>query len=404
MNERQLSIILKQNEDNVAFVVGNGIHRYYKSAVSWDYLMKILSGICSADGNNLPNNIPNTELYDIIELRYLESCRNNNRVACLESLNSLLPLMQKYPKEEVAYQHVFINKDEELLTTSLTNLTRNTALSQAEQIIEQRIHGLFKEFGLPSNSTCTFSDIDVALELATRTGVYHHLFIKHFIKSLFRNCELDKRALAFVSYAKRIKAPILTTNYDEAFSKLMTLDMYSLPSYFDDKKYVFPLSSYFSDKERFGPLDGFSIWHINGMIEFQNSIRLGLCDYMDLMQQLREGLDISNEAGFESLASINSKDWKGKNTWLEIVFKKHLFIFGLGLNADEIPLRWLLIQRAKYNQMFRKNLKSWYVAPSCERKESKDKENFMKYVNVEMLYVDDYSTIYEILWETVSQY
>lgn len=402
MDERQLSLILKQNEDNVAFVVGNGIHRYFKSAISWEELMEKLWGISSDTKNNIPNNIPNTELYDIIELRYLESCRNKNKAAFLECLNSLLPLMRTNTKEGFAYQHCFTNNGGELQTTSLTNLMRNTALSQSEKIIEKRSHELFKEYGLPTNSTCTFSDINVALELATETGVYNHLFLKHFIKKLFCNCELDKRALAFVSYAKRINAPILTTNYDEALSKLMTLDIFSFSSYFDDKKYLFPLSSYFSDKERSGPLDGFSIWHINGMIEFQNSIRLGLCDYMDLTQQLREGIDVCNEAGFESLASVNSKDWRGKNTWLEIFFKKHLFIFGLGLNEDEIPLRWLLIQRAKYNQMFDKNLKCWYIAPFCEKEKSIAKETFMKSVNVEMLYVDDYPTIYEKVWEIAS--
>ena len=53
----------------------------------------------------------------------------------------------------------------------------------------------------------------------------------------------------------------------------------------------------------------------------------------------------------------NQYNWIGGNTWLHVIFNKDLFIFGLSLEENEVFLRWLLIQRAKYSQMYNIRLK-----------------------------------------------
>ena len=63
----------------------------------------------------------------------------------------------------------------------------------------------------------------------------------------------------------------------------------------------------------------------------------------------------------EFFNGMNQSNWSGYYTWLHAFFNKDLFIFGLKLNNDEVFLRWLLIQRAKYSQLYNKGLKAGWI-------------------------------------------
>ena len=133
---------------------------------------------------------------------------------------------------------------------------------------------------------------------------------------------------------------------------------------------------------------------------YNKSIRLGLCDYLDLIQRMREIMQINRTSGIDIIGSLNDPQWKGKFTWLEIIFRKSIFIFGLGLNEDEVPLRWLLLQRAKYNSMFNKGLNGWYV--TCKEENiSISKRLFLENVGIGIVQVDSYKTLYEDIWTIV---
>ena len=59
----------------------------------------------------------------------------------------------------------------------------------------------------------------------------------------------------------------------------------------------------------------------------------------------------------------NGEFWTGQNTWLEPFFKNDLLIFGIRLYREEVFLRWLLIERAKYYKTFEiDNPQAWYVS------------------------------------------
>lgn len=72
----QLKSIISENYDNIAFIVGNGIHRYFNNnAISWEGLLKELwrRYVDKSLGNFPSEGISNTEFYDLVELNYMRS-------------------------------------------------------------------------------------------------------------------------------------------------------------------------------------------------------------------------------------------------------------------------------------------------------------------------------------------
>ena len=72
----QLRRIISENNDDIAFIVGNGIHRYYNNnAISWEGLLKELwRQYVDKSLSNFPSKgISNTEFYDLVELNYMRS-------------------------------------------------------------------------------------------------------------------------------------------------------------------------------------------------------------------------------------------------------------------------------------------------------------------------------------------
>ncbi len=193
--------------------------------------------------------------------------------------------------------------------------------------------------------------------------------------------------------AKSHHIPILTTNFDSLLSKAGNLD------YFVGKEEPFtdyyPWGCYYSNRKLLSPSDGFGVWYINGMEKYYRSIRLGLSHYMGSVERARRMIHRGRE---ESLFSgKNVRNWRGRYTWLHLIFNKSLFVFGLGLEESEVFLRWLLIERAKYFQKFPARKKNgWYV---CKKKSrNAGKELFLRKLDFDYVMVDNYVDIYKGLW------
>jgi hypothetical protein len=89
----------------------------------------------------------------------------------------------------------------------------------------------------------------------------------------------------------------------------------------------------------------------------------------------------------------NAPNWPGAGTWLDIVFTKSLFIFGLGLEENEVFLRWLLIERARYfNKFPDRRRDSWYVYTSD--KEKQGKLFFLQGLGIKPVKANDYDDVY----------
>ena len=192
---------------------------------------------------------------------------------------------------------------------------------------------------------------------------------------------------------KRLNAPILTTNFDTYISDSVNATLYKLKPLDNQYKFndFYPWNMYYSDREINNPLDGFAVWHINGIREYPRSIRLGLSDYMGSVERARKM--IQGNSLEEYFTGKNQSYWKGYNTWLHIIFNKSLFIFGLGLEENEVFLRWLLIQRTKYCKMYHKNHKGWYIGKGI----TEGKRFFLEQVGFKVINISDYNTLYQAL-------
>jgi hypothetical protein len=151
-----------------------------------------------------------------------------------------------------------------------------------------------------------------------------------------------------VSWAKQARCPLLTTNFDKTFSEAG--DCKLLHTRRDGFTDYYPWETYYGHQQFDDPCHGFAIWHINGMERYPRSIRLGLSHYMGSVQRARDWLHRGNERRLFSGKDIHN--WRGFGTWLHIMFDKRLVILGLGLKEDEVFLRWLLIERARYFRKF----------------------------------------------------
>lgn len=188
--------------------------------------------------------------------------------------------------------------------------------------------------------------------------------------------------------------PLLTTNFDRNLS--VDLKLYKFGTAGVGFTDYYPWGVYFSNAELKSPTNGFGVWHINGMVGYRRSIRLGLSAYTGLSSRVREHLHKGD--GSEYLDLKDEKNWKGFGTWLNIIFNRNLCIFGLGLDENETFSRWLLIERARYFRKFPEHKKSgWYV---CRKGElSEGKRFFLNYVGIEIVSLDSYDEIYKGMFD-----
>lgn len=154
------------------------------------------------------------------------------------------------------------------------------------------------------------------------------------------------------NWARKHSVPILTTNFDATLSDACRAELVHAKrgSGGAPRSYYYPWSSRFEvlgqpiDK----PRNSFAIWHVNGMSKYVYSVRLGLSHYMGSVHHARRWMHRGDDRLFASKDAIDR--WTGRNTWLDAFFANDLLIFGLGLCRDEVFLRWLLIERARYFQ------------------------------------------------------
>jgi hypothetical protein len=89
----------------------------------------------------------------------------------------------------------------------------------------------------------------------------------------------------------------------------------------------------------------------------------------------------------------NEANWRGSSTWLHVIFNSPLLVFGLGLNSNEVFLRWILIERARYYRKYPDRTRAaWYV--DVKGKISPGKHYFLEGVGFKIHEVSSYDEIY----------
>ncbi|MFC1837211.1 hypothetical protein ACFLYW_00830 [Thermodesulfobacteriota bacterium] len=250
-----------------------------------------------------------------------------------------------------------------------------------------------KSFIPPGISFTEFYD---ALEIQNYSKNNFSGELQKDVKDRMANWIANKEQNIILNEIKSLNSPVLTTNFDDQIPRSLNLDFHKMT----DTKFTdyYPWSCYYSSHPQQFPEDGFGVWFLNGMIKYHRSIKLGLSQYMGNVERARKLIHEKPEN--ISFEGKNRNFWSGHKTWLHILFNKSLFIFGLGLDENEIFLRWLLIERAKYFRKFtdRKH-KGWYLMKTDEQaKNNIGKKFFLESVGIEVLEVKDYNTIYEDIW------
>jgi hypothetical protein len=170
--------------------------------------------------------------------------------------------------------------------------------------------------------------------------------------------EPHRRLLAF---ARENHIPILTTNFDTALldweddtirrryggQKKRADEWGGEPSKTRNRDEGFsdtyPLYAYYSDHKIKDALHEFGIWHVHGCLYYKRRLRMSFTNYTNFIVRMKRELNIrsqAREAGQEHLP----------DSWLDIFMKGDLVIIGLGLESQEIGLRWLLRQRYWYGK------------------------------------------------------
>lgn len=196
-----------------------------------------------------------------------------------------------------------------------------------------------------------------------------------------------------MQWAKQNKSPVLTTNFEHSLSNAVESKFFiSTSAAQSESRFTdfYPWEAYFAEQMLEHPTSGFGIWHINGMQKYHRSIRLGLTHYMGSVERARMRL----HKGAKRLSAGGEwQQWEGAHTWLQILFHQPLLIFGLGLGENEVFLRWLLIERAKYYTDFPKRFQpAWYVHTANEQDHGK--LYFLQAVGVQAFEVAGYDDLY----------
>lgn len=288
-----LTDILTKSAENVALIVGNGIHRHGEAICnSWDQLLIQLADQYYPDLDHVPTGATATEFFDVVELK------SQSRSGDLAQ--SFCAGMSNWPPQ-----------------------------SHHEKIMD---------------------------------------------------------------WAKRHKVPVLTTNFDDVLSRAADAELMrpKIKGFTD----FYPWDSRFAYRIHDDPCDGFGIWHINGLARYKRSVRLGLTHYMGLAQRAREWL---HHGGNRLFAATDPSNWPGRQTWLHLIFNKPLVIFGLGLRENEVFLRWLLIERARYFAKFPdRSQASWYIYNHDPEDGSEaGRIFFLEGIGINCVPAESYSDIYD---------
>ena len=385
--------IFLQNKDDIAFIIGNGIHYQYKDcSITWNELLESLWLKYTGENKSVPEGVSTTEFYDIVELS-------------LYSNNTSFSNNIKDNHAEFKMRDLKGVKTEDLsdyLLTTLQPKTNNDFLRYDS--IESNIKR-YDNFISNCRIFCC-ENFDNADKLSDQECVKHLIgTISNATKRQILGASIKKTvARKFpaknhynltkcIQGIQKLEAPILTTNFDTYISDSIGAKRYILKP--EEGQYQFtdfyPWNMYYCDKEIQNPLERFAVWHINGTKEYSRSIRLGLSDYMGSVERARKMIQGNNLN--EYFTGKNQSYWAGYNTWLHIMFNKSLFIFGLGLEENEVFLRWLLIQRAKYSRMYNRPLHGWYVGKDIKP----GKKFFLEQLGFEVLKISDYNILYQTL-------
>lgn len=386
MNAKEIARIIKDNKEDIVFLIGNGIHRYKdQNQTSWRNLLIALWNKYSSDQiTEIPDDISYPEFYDALELEVLQSINNSEFLNKIRS--TLSPKLTKYN-----FNH---NIEEVIKLSRMLNFYQSELSSGYDQ-------NLLELIGFQGNQHEQKELLDeIGKKFSYKTlKILSLQLIKEGLCDSMKNWTTNQYIMKIVNCMESLKTPVLTTNYDMVLEKDTNLIAYNFKKPNRSFGKIYPWNTVYKYKrDSSASIENFGIWHIHGTIEQPKSIKLGLSDYAGCISITKNILYGNKSLFVETLPNLND-EWDGKNTWLDLFFKKKLFIFGLGLGKDETFLRWLLIQRARYmkeNNNFN-NESGWYCYTNKNKLDNAGAKFYFEKVQLVPIEVT-YEDMFENVW------
>lgn len=210
----------------------------------------------------------------------------------------------------------------------------------------------------------------------------------------------------FLNYAAIKDVPILTTNIDRLLSMRLNERKLNLTggSYFTATKgykwnYCYTEQALSADNlAKLELAQHFAIWHIHGLADYPDTIKIGLDDYINCTSQAKKLLSSPGKDRI-SLFDAKTDDWAGRNTWLDLFFRREIIVIGLALDSQEVFLRWLFIQRAKYLKLKypdpEKRPKAWFIHTDANLTDKSPKGIFFKACGMYLIREKRFCDIYK---------
>lgn len=116
---KEIKEIINENSSDIAFIIGNGINRYYNQNISWEDLLLKLWRNFAGDKKDIPGGISLPEFYDILEIQNL-----NRKVYSSAIQKKVKEIMEKWkPNKEQNKSLISIKKKNvPILTTNFDDL------------------------------------------------------------------------------------------------------------------------------------------------------------------------------------------------------------------------------------------------------------------------------------------
>ena len=427
-NINDIKRLLETKNSDLAVIIGNGIHLYQKHSMGINYgldweglLLKLWGNAGNNSLNKIPSGVSYTEFYDVIEMAQSNSYSQSNlfQKTTHNKDNIIRNLHLSHDATKILTEQLLSSAD--MPSISELSISRIKDYKKSFTELVKKSKKELTKLGIQIENLDDRECIRTLIKYLSNEGIRKVLTnnIKREISNTMLAWNNDKSIYGEGSIIYNIThrlyqlgCPILTTNYDTTFSSALGLKYLKIAPVYNIYKRLshytyahqgfsdfYAWNGYFGNGDvlNYNPTNCFGVWHINGVINYPRSIKLGLCDYMGAVEKARNM--IQGNDGLELFNGKYRNHWAGENTWLHIIFNKSLLIFGLALEENEVFLRWLLIQRAKYFAMYRQPHSGWYVITKNEYQKKPGKIFFLKNIGFKIVIVDSYDDIYRKIWE-----
>lgn len=383
MTVNNLTRQITKHSQECALLLGNGINNYSEIGCSWSQLLKELCDEFLPELNIeevLEGGITYTEFFDTLEI-------------------SVIKKLQRFEPSIIKSKN--LNYDFNL-SADLFNKIQKIS-SNCSPIIpnlhETKIKKAFESFKKANAEFKEMGGSKLLLMMSILGNKFGNAIYSVLINYICRTMSIwsfSDKHYRLTHFAQKYDIPILTTNYDDLLAKSINARFFNFSKNTIDE--TLPISCCYTTQS-IPDINKFAIWHLNGMLTYPKSILIGLSHYMRNLEKIRKLVIPTNYFNAELFENLIFANNAIKNTWINLIFTKELYIFGLSLETNEVLLRWLLLERAKLFSLYQDKYKGcWYILTKKDsQKLTTGKKYFLESIGCKIVIMEDYDAMYNAI-------